>query len=63
MGIMIGGLSALAPERRPAITKVAFRALIAGTLVSLLNASVAGLMMTKEMMSNDAEIISNTTFI
>lgn len=49
MGIMIGALSALAPERRPAITKVAFRAFISGCFVSLITASIAGLLMTDEM--------------
>lgn len=49
MGIMIGALSAFAPERRKSITKVAFRALISGCIVSLMTASIAGLLMTDEM--------------
>jgi hypothetical protein len=52
MGIMIGSLSALSPERRPSITKVAFRAFICGCFVSLLTASIAGLLMTDEMIEN-----------
>lgn len=46
---MIGALSALASERRPSITKVAFRAFVSGTFVSLITASIAGLLMTDEM--------------
>lgn len=49
VGTMIGTLSALAPERRPSITKVAFRAFVSGCLVTLMTASIAGLLMTDEM--------------
>ncbi|XP_070501377.1 uncharacterized transporter YutK-like [Chironomus tepperi] len=49
IGIAIGSLSALAPSRRPSITKVAFRALIAACFVTLCTASIAGLLMTDEM--------------
>jgi pyrimidine nucleoside transport protein len=56
MGIMIGALSALAPDRRSSITKVVFRAFIAGCIVSLLTASIAGLLMTDEMIENEARI-------
>lgn len=51
MGIMIGALSSLAPERRPSITKVAFRAFVAGCIVSLMTASIAGLLMTEEIIA------------
>lgn len=54
MGIMIGALSALAPERRPEITKVAFRAFVSGCFVSLITASIAGLLMTDEMVAGTA---------
>lgn len=49
MGIMIGALSALAPERRPTIVKVAFRAFVAGCIVPLISASIAGLLMTDDI--------------
>jgi pyrimidine nucleoside transport protein len=42
MGIMIGGLVTLAPEQRSAITEVAFRAFIAGSITCFLTASMAG---------------------
>lgn len=60
MGIMIGALGALAPNRRHDITKVAFRALVAGCIVSLITASIAGLLMTDEMI-NGVEILANQT--
>jgi len=47
IGIMVGGLSALAPERRPSITKVVFRAFLSGCFVTLITAS-AGLLMTDD---------------
>ncbi|MBD8026786.1 NupC/NupG family nucleoside CNT transporter [Ureibacillus sp. Re31] len=43
MAILIGGLGAMAPSRRPVIAKLAVKAVIAGTLASLLSASIAGM--------------------
>lgn len=43
LGILIGGLSAMAPERRAEIAALAPRSVLAGFLVSLLSASVVGL--------------------
>lgn len=43
MGIQIGGIGVLAPERRPELCQLAPRALLAGTLATLLTAAVAGL--------------------
>jgi len=40
MGILIGGLSIIAPERRDVFLQLAFRALIAGTLATCLSAAV-----------------------
>lgn len=45
VGIQIGGISALEPSRRADIAKLAFRALIAGTLASYLSASFAGILL------------------
>ncbi|ODM92791.1 Solute carrier family 28 member 3 [Orchesella cincta] len=42
VGIQLGGLSTLAPSRRADFSNVVWRALLAGTLASLLNACVAG---------------------
>ena len=44
MGIQIGGISALEPSRREDLTKLVFRALIAGTLASYLSATLAGML-------------------
>jgi concentrative nucleoside transporter, CNT family len=44
VGIQIGGISALEPSRRADIAKIAFRALIAGTLASYLSATLVGLL-------------------
>ena len=44
LGIQIGGISALEPSRREDLTKVAVRALVAGTLASYMSATIAGLL-------------------
>lgn len=43
MAILIGGLGAMAPEKRPTIAKLAVKAVAAGTLASLLSAAIAGM--------------------
>jgi len=43
LGIVIGGLTALAPERRQDVIALAPRALVAGTLATLMTGSVIGL--------------------
>ena len=43
IGIQIGGLSALAPERRADFAKLAFKAMIAGALACQLTACIVGL--------------------
>ncbi|SEF52000.1 concentrative nucleoside transporter, CNT family [Caloramator fervidus] len=45
IAIQIGGIGGLAPNRRSDIAKLGVRALIGGTLVGLLNAAVAGLLL------------------
>uniref|UniRef100_A0A8C4TF17 Sodium/nucleoside cotransporter n=1 Tax=Erpetoichthys calabaricus TaxID=27687 RepID=A0A8C4TF17_ERPCA len=42
IGIMLGGLSSIAPSRRSDIAQTVIRALFTGTCVSLINACVAG---------------------
>jgi CNT family concentrative nucleoside transporter len=44
IGIQIGGYSSLAPERRGDLSRVAFRAMIGGTLATCLAAAVAGVL-------------------
>jgi CNT family concentrative nucleoside transporter len=43
IGIQIGGIGALAPERRSELASLGIRALVGGTLASLLSATIAGL--------------------
>lgn len=44
IGIQIGGISALAPERRSDLSKLGVRALIGGTLASLFTAVIVGML-------------------
>ncbi len=45
IGIVIGGLSSLAPTRRHDLAKLGFKAMIAGTLANLMSASIAGILL------------------
>lgn len=45
VGMQIGGIGALAPERRSDLAKLGMRALLCGTLASYLSATLAGLLM------------------
>lgn len=44
IGIQLGGIGALAPERRADIARLGFRALLAGTLANFLSACIAGVL-------------------
>lgn len=44
IGIQIGGIGALAPERRSDLSRLALKAMLAGTMVSWVTASIAGLL-------------------
>ncbi len=43
IGIQIGGIGAICPEKRQMLTKLGLKALLGGALVNLLNAAIAGL--------------------
>ncbi|KAH9524809.1 hypothetical protein Btru_027921 [Bulinus truncatus] len=43
MAILLGGLSAMAPSRRTAMSKIIFRAMIAGNIACFITACIAGL--------------------
>lgn len=43
LAILLGGLGAMAPSRRPEIAKLGMKAVAAGALASLLSASIAGM--------------------
>lgn len=44
IGIQIGGIGALAPEKRPVLAKYGFYSLIAGTLACMLTATLVGML-------------------
>jgi CNT family concentrative nucleoside transporter len=44
VGMQIGGIGALAPERRADLAKLGIRALVCGTLASYLSATIAGML-------------------
>jgi len=44
IGIQIGGIGALAPERRGDLARLGIRAMLAGTMANLMSASIVGLL-------------------
>ena len=45
VGIQIGGIGALAPERRSDLARLGFRAMLAGTLANFMSATIAGILL------------------
>ncbi|HET7024493.1 MAG TPA: nucleoside transporter C-terminal domain-containing protein [Gemmatimonadales bacterium] len=45
VGIQIGGIGALAPNRKGDLAKLGFRAMLAGTLANFLSATIAGMLL------------------
>jgi CNT family concentrative nucleoside transporter len=45
VGIQIGGIGALAPDRKHDLARLGFRAMLAGTLANLMSATIAGLLL------------------
>ena len=45
IGIQLGGIGALAPERRHDLARLGMRALLAGTLANYLSACIAGILL------------------
>ncbi len=45
VGIQLGGIGALAPERKHDLARLGFRAMIAGTLANFLSATIAGMLL------------------
>jgi CNT family concentrative nucleoside transporter len=43
IGIMLGGLSIMAPSRKPEVAKLSLRALIAATMANFMSAAIAGI--------------------
>ncbi|MEX1188104.1 MAG: nucleoside transporter C-terminal domain-containing protein, partial [Bacteroidia bacterium] len=45
IGIQIGGIGSLAPEKRPILARFGFKALLGGTLASILSAIIVGIIL------------------
>jgi len=45
IGIQIGGIGALAPNKRDQLAKLGFRAMLAGTMANLMSAAIVGILM------------------
>jgi concentrative nucleoside transporter, CNT family len=45
IGIQIGGIGALAPNKRPELARLGVRAMLAGTMANLMSASLVGIML------------------
>jgi len=45
IGIQIGGIGALVPERKHELARLGFRAMVAGTLANFLSATIAGMLL------------------
>ncbi len=45
IGIQIGGIGALAPNKRGELARLGFRAMFAGTMANLISASIAGMLL------------------
>jgi CNT family concentrative nucleoside transporter len=45
LGIMIGGMGAMAPERRPEIVSLGLRSILSGTLATAMSGAVVGLLL------------------
>jgi CNT family concentrative nucleoside transporter len=45
IGIQIGGIGALAPNKRDQLARLGFRAMLAGTMANLMSASIVGILM------------------
>jgi len=46
IGIQIGGIGALAPNRRSDLARLGLRAMLAGTMANLMSASIAGMLIS-----------------
>ncbi len=45
IGIQIGGIGALAPNRKGDLARLGIRAMLAGTMANLMSASIVGIML------------------
>jgi CNT family concentrative nucleoside transporter len=45
LGILIGGMGAMVPERRPEIVELGLRSILSGTLATCMSGAVVGLLL------------------
>jgi CNT family concentrative nucleoside transporter len=45
IGIQIGGIGALAPNKKSELARLGVRAMLAGTMANLMSASIAGMLL------------------
>ncbi|KGL73897.1 Sodium/nucleoside cotransporter 1, partial [Tinamus guttatus] len=62
IGIMLGALTSLVPQRKSDFASTILRALFTGICVSMLNACLAGLLYLPEEVSDCVTFLSNTNF-
>jgi CNT family concentrative nucleoside transporter len=46
IGIQMGGIGALAPNKKADLAKLGLRAMLAGTMANLMSASIAGMLLS-----------------
>ncbi|KAE8617082.1 hypothetical protein XENTR_v10008976 [Xenopus tropicalis] len=63
IGIMLGGLSSMATERKGDLAKVVLRALLTGACVSFVNACVAGILFSPRVIENCKDLLTSGNFI
>ncbi|XP_045142233.1 sodium/nucleoside cotransporter 1 [Echinops telfairi] len=61
IGIMLGGLTSMAPQRKSDFSQIVLRALFTGACVSLINACVAGILYVPRGAEVDCVSLLNTT--
>ncbi|XP_069322677.1 sodium/nucleoside cotransporter 1-like [Eulemur rufifrons] len=61
IGIMLGGLTSMVPQRRSDISRIVLRALFTGACVTLVNACVAGILYVPREAEVDCVSLLNTT--
>ncbi|XP_030313053.1 sodium/nucleoside cotransporter 2 isoform X2 [Calypte anna] len=62
IGIMLGGLTSMVPQRKSDLASVVLRALLTGFCVSMLNACLAGLLHVPMEVGDCVTILSSTNF-
>ncbi|XP_058012460.1 sodium/nucleoside cotransporter 1-like [Ahaetulla prasina] len=61
IGIMLGGLTSMAPQRKGDFSSVVVRALLTGACVSLINACIAGILYVPREVPDCLDFFSSTT--